>query len=312
MKRNSLAALALVSVAASWGFAFVWMKDAIERQPYFDFLALRFTIATLLMFAVRPQLIRHLTGKFLLRGVLLGVALGLGYITQTIGLELSTAAITGFFTGLYIVLTPLFAWLLLRQRIAKKVLFGVILATIGLGTITLGGLGFDISTISLLACAILFALHIVGLGRWSPGRDTYALTVVQLATVAVVCWVGALFNPTDPGYQAPPDADVWYSVLFCAVFATAIAFFVQTWAQSIMDASRVAIILTSEVIFAALFAVMLGQEVLSIRTILGGSLMVVAMLVVEWPTKPGSEAESSSSESGDSTRVVPGYDPMVH
>ncbi len=312
MKRNSLAALALVSVAASWGFAFVWMKDAIERQPYFDFLALRFTIATLLMFAVRPQLIRHLTRKFLLRGVLLGVALGLGYITQTIGLELSTAAITGFFTGLYIVLTPLFAWLLLRQRIAKKVLFGVILATIGLGTITLGGLGFDIGTISLLACAILFALHIVGLGRWSPGRDTYALTVVQLATVAVVCWIGAMFNPTDPGYQAPPDVDVWNSVLFCAVFATAIAFFVQTWAQSIMDASRVAIILTSEVIFAALFAVMLGQEVLSIRTILGGSLMVVAMLVVEWPTKPGSEAESSSSESGDSTRVVPGYDPMVH
>ncbi len=118
MKRNSLAALALVSVAASWGFAFVWMKDAIERQPYFDFLALRFTIATVLMFAVRPQLIRHLTRKFLLRGVLLGVALGLGYITQTIGLELSTAAITGFFTGLYIVLTPLFAWLLLRQRSA--------------------------------------------------------------------------------------------------------------------------------------------------------------------------------------------------
>jgi drug/metabolite transporter (DMT)-like permease len=155
-------------------------------------------------------------------------------------------------------------------------------------------------------------LHIVGLGRWSPGRDTYALTVVQLATVAVVCWFGALFNPTDPGYQAPPDADVWNSVLFCAVFATAIAFFVQTWAQSIMDASRVAIILTSEVIFAALFAVMLGQEVLSIRTILGGSLMVVAMLVVEWPTKSGSDSESSSSESEGGTKVVPGYDPMVH
>ena len=301
MKKTSIAAIALMIVAASWGFGFVWMKDAIERQPYFDFLALRFTIAAGVMFLIRPQLVRHINLNFLNRGVLLGVALGLGYVTQTIGLEQSTAAITGFFTGLYIVLTPLFAWLLLRQKIASKVLLGVIIATIGLGVITLGGLGFDIGTISLLACAILFALHIVGLGRWSPGRDTYALTVVQLATVAVICWVGALFNPSDPGFQAPPDADVWNAVLFTAIFATAIAFFVQTWAQSIMDASRVAIILTTEVVFAALFAVALGQEVLSLRTVIGGSLMVIAMLIVEWP-----------SRNDKNQTVTPGLDPLVH
>lgn len=277
------------------------MKDAIERQPYFDFLALRFTIAAGVMFLIRPQLVRHINLNFLNRGVLLGVALGLGYVTQTIGLEQSTAAITGFFTGLYIVLTPVFAWLLLRQKIASKVLLGVIIATIGLGVITLGGLGFDVGTISLLACAILFALHIVGLGRWSPGRDTYALTVVQLATVAVICWIGALFNPSDSGFQAPPDADVWNAVLFTAIFATAIAFFVQTWAQSIMDASRVAIILTTEVVFAALFAVALGQEVLSLRTVIGGALMVIAMLIVEWP-----------SRNDKNQTVTPGLDPLVH
>jgi len=301
VKKTSIAAIALMIVAASWGFGFVWMKDAIERQPYFDFLALRFTIAAGVMFLIRPQLVRHLSANFLTRGILLGLALGFGYITQTIGLEQSTAAITGFFTGLYIVLTPLFAWLLLRQKIASKVLLGVILATIGLAVITLGGIGVDVGTISLLACAILFALHIVGLGRWSPGRDTYALTVVQLATVAVICWVGALFNPSDPGFQAPPDADVWNAVLFTAVFATAIAFFVQTWAQSIMDASRVAIILTTEVVFAALFAVALGQEVLSIRTVIGGSLMVIAMLIVEWP-----------SRNDKNQTVTPGLDPLVH
>lgn len=301
MKKTSIAAISLMVVAASWGFGFVWMKDAIERQPYFDFLAVRFTIAAGVMFLIRPQLVRHINLNFLKRGVLLGVALGLGYVTQTIGLEQSTAAITGFFTGLYIVLTPVFAWLLLRQKVASKVLLGVIIATIGLGVITLGGLGFDVGTISLLACAILFALHIVGLGRWSPGRDTYALTVVQLATVAVICWIGALFNPSDPGFQAPPDADVWNAVLFTAIFATAIAFFVQTWAQSIMDASRVAIILTTEVVFAALFAVALGQEVLSLRTVIGGALMVIAMLIVEWP-----------SRNDKNQTVTPGLDPLVH
>jgi drug/metabolite transporter (DMT)-like permease len=195
------------------------------------------------------------------------------------------------------VLTPILAWLLIKQKASLKVALGVALAALGLGLITFGGLGFDLGTLSLLACAVLFALHIVGLGRWSPGSDTYALTVVQLATVAVLCWVGALAD----GYQAPPDLDVWNSILFTAVFATAIAFFVQTWAQSIMDASRVAIILTSEVVFAASFAVATGQEVLQLRTILGGALMVAAMLIVEWPTR--------KSKSGD---ITPGLDPLVH
>jgi drug/metabolite transporter (DMT)-like permease len=297
MKSKKFAAIALLSVAAAWGVAFVWMKDAITREPYFDFLALRFTIAALLMFAARPKLVAHLNRKFVMRGVILGVALGLGYATQTIGLEQSTAAITGFFTGLYVVLTPVLGWLLLRERIGSKVLLGVILATIGLGLITVSGLGFDVGTISLLACALLFALHIVGLGRWSPGADTYALTVVQLATVAVVCWIGALGD----GFQGPPDLDVWGAVIFCAVFATAIAFFVQTWAQSIMDSSRVAIILTSEVVFAAAFAVAVGQEVLQLQTIVGGALMVVAMLIVEWPSRKSKPGE-----------VTPGLDPLVH
>ena len=297
MKSTRSAAIALLIVAAAWGGAFVWMKDAIAREPYFDFLALRFTLASLLMFAAKPKLVAHIDRKFLTRGVILGIALGGGYVTQTIGLAQSTAAITGFFTGLYVVLTPVLGWLLLRDRITSKVWLGVVLATIGLGLITISGLGFDLGTISLLACALLFALHIVGLGRWSPGANTYALTVVQLATVAVVCWIGALGD----GFQGPPDADVWGAVIFCAVFATAIAFFVQTWAQSIMDASRVAIILTTEVVFAALFAVMVGQEVLRLTTIIGGALMVAAMFIVEWPSRKPRPADQT-----------PLIDPLVH
>jgi len=297
MKSTRSATIALLIVAAAWGGAFVWMKDAIAREPYFDFLALRFSMASLLMFAARPKLVAHIDRKFLTRGVILGIALGGGYVTQTIGLEQSTAAITGFFTGLYVVLTPVLGWLLLRDRITSKVWLGVVLATIGLGLITISGLGFDLGTISLLAWALLFALHIVGLGRWSPGANTYALTVVQLATVAVICWIGALGD----GFQGPPDADVWGAVIFCAVFATAIAFFVQTWAQSIMDASRVAIILTTEVVFAALFAVMVGQEVLKLTTIIGGALMVIAMFIVEWPSR--------KPRPGDQTPLI---DPLVH
>jgi drug/metabolite transporter (DMT)-like permease len=127
----------------------------------------------------------------------------------------------------------------------------------------------------------LFALHIIGLSFWSTAQDVYALTVIQLGAGAVVCWLGAVSD----GYQPPPNASVWGVVVFTAVFATAMAFLVQTWAQSIMDPSRVAIILTTEVIFAAAISVAVGQETLALRTVFGGGLMVISMLIVEWPDR---------------------------
>ena len=135
---------------------------------------------------------------------------------------------------------------------------------------------------------MLFAAHIVGLGAWSPGRDVYALTVIQLGTMAVLTWAGAL---TD-GYQPPPNPDVWIAVIFTAVLATALAFFIQTWAQSQIEASRVAIILTSEIVFAALIAVLVGQETLALKTVIGGALMVAAMLIVEWPGRKDDKTDA--------------------
>jgi drug/metabolite transporter (DMT)-like permease len=287
----------LLAVSASWGIAFVWMKDAINQQPFFDFLAVRFTLAALVMIAVRPKTLRNMNGALLWRGGVLGVVLGVAYVAQTVGLEQSTAAITGFFTGLYVVLTPLLAYFLLRQRLSFKVLIGVVLATAGLALISLDGLTWANGIVPLLICALLYALHIVGLGAWSKGLDSYALTVVQLVGVALVCWIGAL----PDGFTPPPNANVWGAVAFTALFATAAAFFIQTWAQSIMDASRVAIILTTEVVFAAGFAYAVGQEPVRALTVIGGLVMVTAMLIVEWPskkTKPGI--------------VQLGTDPMTH
>jgi drug/metabolite transporter (DMT)-like permease len=279
MTKTAWAVAALFGVTFAWGAGFVLMKDAIEMQPVFDFLATRFTLATAILLAIRPQVISKINKELLLKGTLLGAMLGLGYITQTIGLELTTAAITGFLTGLYVVFTPLLFWFIFRQKVAKKVIVGVGLAFVALLFISFNGLSFDPGQIWLIACALLFAGHIIGLSKWSTSTNIYPLTVIQLASASVVNWFGAVAD----GYQAPPNEFVWGTVIFTALFATALAFLIQTWAQSIMDPSRVAIILTTEVIFAAAIAVAVGQEVLSGRLIIGGALIVVAMLVVEWP-----------------------------
>jgi drug/metabolite transporter (DMT)-like permease len=281
MKLKSWAVLSLVFVAIVWGAGFVLMKDAIDDQPVFDFLATRFTLATLVMIAIRPQVLSAINRQTLFRGSVLGVMLGLAYITQTIGLDLTTAAITGFLTGLYVVFTPLLFWFVFKKKVDKKVIVGTTLALTALLFISFNGISIDPGQIWLIACALLFAGHIIGLSFWSNAKDIYPLTVIQLAAGSVVCWVGAL----PDGYQPPPNTFVWGTVVFTAVFATAMAFLIQTWAQSIMDPSRVAIILTGEIVFAAVIAVAVGQEVLAARTIIGGVLIVVAMLIVEWPDK---------------------------
>ena len=306
MKTSRLALWSLVGVAAMWGISFVVMKPAIAQQPFMDFLAIRFTIATAIMFAIRPKVIFALKGRMLVIGGALGVILGFAYITQTLALDLTTAAITGFLTGTYVVLTPILGWIIFRKKIGIKVAIGAILALIGLGLISITGVSIEVGQIWGIVCAVLFALHIVGLGRYSAGLDSYALTFVQLFFVAVVFWIGAL----PDGYVSPPTIEVWYAVLFTAIFATVIAFFVQTWAQARMDPSRVAIVLTLEVVFTALISVGVGQEELALRTIIGGAFMVAAMLIVEWPTK-GRKAKIAGTSNDKDDDIVP-LEPLPH
>ena len=132
-----------------------------------------------------------------------------------------------------------------------------------------------------MLCALFFALHIIGLGEWSSRFATYPLTVVQLGTVTIVTGITGFSN----GYVAPPDSDVWKAILITALFATSAGFLIQTWAQSHMDATTVAVILTLEVVFAALSSVALGASELSTRKLLGGLLIVLAAALAAWPSR---------------------------
>jgi len=273
--------LALAGVALVWGVAFVVMKPALEQQPLWDFIATRFSVAVVVMLLIRPKVVREISRRIAVRGTYLGIILAAAFLTQTIGLSFNTAATTGFITGLYVVIVPLLSWLMFRVPVAGRVWAGVALAFVGLALISINDFGFELTQLWALVGAILFALHFVVLARWSPGLSSYSLTLVQLCAATAVAWVGALVD----GYQPPTDLATWVAVAYTGILATALAYLVQTWAEARMDASRVAVILTLEVVFAALVAVAVGQEVLALKTIFGGALIVLAMFVVEWPTR---------------------------
>ncbi|MEY4206624.1 MAG: hypothetical protein RL255_461, partial [Actinomycetota bacterium] len=165
----ALAPWALLAVAAMWGLSFVWMKDILDQQDVFSFLVCRFLVA-----------VAKLNWRVITVGSFAGGALGLGYIFQTLGLERTTPAITGFITGLYVVFTPLIGAFLLRERMTLVAWFYIGLATLGLGVLSISGWSVGLGEIFVLVSALLFAIHIILLGRWSSHFDTYTLTFVQL------------------------------------------------------------------------------------------------------------------------------------
>ena len=265
-----------MAVAAIWGSAFLSMKGTLERLDVNSFLTWRFTIATLLLIAIRPSVLKKIDLPFLKKGALLGLFLSCGYIFQSFGLTLTTVSNTGFITGLYVVLTPIVAAVILRKNITLVEWFAVLVATVGLALLSFNGIQFGIGEFLVLISALLFAFHIVGLGEWSKGLDTYALTVLQLGTCAVVTFIASFKS----GFKTPPDSGVWWSIIYTAIFATALAFIVQTWAQSFIAPSTVGVILAAEVVFAAAFGIWLLNEPVTLRIALGGLLVLASMYLI--------------------------------
>lgn len=275
--RIRLAPWALLLVAASWGWAFVIMKESIARQSVNNFLFTRFALAVIVMVLIRPQVFKFFDKDLVIRSAFAGTFLGAGYILQTLGLERTGAAITGFITGLYVVFTPLIAALVLKTRITLLTWACVALATVGLALLSLRGWSIGIGELFVLIGAICFGAHIISLGKWSSGRDAYAMTVIQLAVCTLIT---GLASVAEGGYSPPPDWGVWATVVFTAVVCTAAAFMIQTWSQAHMTTTKVAVILTMEVVFAAVFAILFGGESLTLQTAVGGILVVIAMYVI--------------------------------
>lgn len=292
-RKMKIAPWALLAVSASWGLAFVIMKDPIEKQNVNSFLATRFVLAVLVMIAIRPKVLSQITREMLIKGFFAGLFLGSGYIFQTFGLKLVGAAITGFVTGLYVVATPLIAWIVLRHRVSAYTWLCVAVATVGLALLSLNGWAVGAGELLVLVSAIAFAAHIVALGQWSKGLDAYAMTVVQLATCALL--TGAI--SLGQGYKAPVNLSGWAVVVYTAIFSTAVAFVIQTWSQAHISPTKVAVILTMEVVFAAFFALIFTDETLSLQKAAGGVLIVIAMLAIVVKGDPENGKESSEEDS---------------
>lgn len=272
-----LATGALLLTTASWGSTFFLIKDLLERVPTLDFLAVRFAIAGMVTLVVMHRAVLALDRAAWRRAAALGLVYGVAQILQTAGLAHTAASVSGFITGMYVVCTPVLASLLLRTRITAVTWGAVALATVGLGVLTLDGFSVGYGEALTFVASVLYALHIVALGAWSTAREALGMSVVQLLVIAVVCLVAT----APDGVVLPDRPSDWWAVVYMALVAGALGLAAQTWAQSQLSPTRTAIIMSTEPVFAAFFAVLLGGEGVTARMLLGGALVLTAMVVVE-------------------------------
>lgn len=271
---------ALLLAAATWGFTFPLVKDALTQISPFEFLAIRFVLATIILSALFPRAALKAPRIGLRGGLIVGALLALGHAFQTTGLELTTSTNAGFITGLYVVFTPIIAAIILRRRPTPLVIFGVVLTTLGLGLMSLqfdGGLRVNVGDVLVLVCAVVYAGQIVALARFSPEADARVLTIQQLAVTAI------FFVVLTPAQEitAPTGWTVWAALLATAIGSTVFGITVQTWAQARISPSRAAVIFSMEAPFAALFAFLLADERLPGHAWIGAALIMAGVLVVE-------------------------------
>ena len=286
----------LAVVALVWGTTFVIVKGALHDISTLYFLALRFLLASVCMAPLLLTAYRAEGFQRMLQGIgggfVTGICLALGYVLQTFGLRYTTAGNSGFLTGLYIVLVPLLSAAVYRRWPRLAELGGIAIAGGGMMLLTFPSfrqtLTLNSGDLLTIACAVAFAAHLLVLGYYSKRYRFEAVAFGQIACVAVLCSLALFVEPPDalwtPGVIA--------AIVVTGVFATALAFFLQTWAQQYTSATRAALIFALEPVFALATAVLAGGENLTVSAVLGGVAILAGILLVELKSQPAGRLKS--------------------
>jgi len=268
-------------LAILWGSTFFSIKRIVAVIPVSDFLAVRFFLSTVVLVAVFHRSLR-MRWRTWVHGLLLGTFWAAAQLLQTNGLARTSASISGFVTGLYVVFTPVVGLIIFRTRANRWVWLAVGLATVGLAALTIhpeSGTVIGTGELLTIGCAIVYAIHIVFLGRWSTAEEAAGLTVAQSIAMTAIFIVFAL----PGGIELPRTTVNWIWMVYLAVFCGAVTLLLQTWAQAHVEPSKAAVIMCSEPLWATFFAILFGGESLT-WLFVGGALAILgAMYLVIRP-----------------------------
>lgn len=276
----SRADLSLLLVAAIWGTTFSLLREALRVLHPVELMALRFSMAAIVLAAVFPRRIFPPRARWVRDGAWLGVWLTAGYLTQVFGLQTITASRSAFITSTYILFTPFLAIPIARALPGVGDLLGLALAFGGMTLFSLGNAGISLRTGDLwtLGCALSFGIQIVVTNVVAKRSDPIALSVMQMAVGGLAGWTLVAFR----GGLGVSWAHVpWGVLVYLAVVATAVVIAIQTWALARTSPVKVALLYSTEPIFASIFAMSFFGERMSSREIAGAALILLGVVTAE-------------------------------
>ncbi len=297
LSQRARADLALGFCALIWGTTFVVVKDALADISVVAYIAVRFTLSAALMGIIFWRSLRQMRRKTAWAGAQIGIFMFGGYIFQTAGLRYTTPAKAAFITGMSVVLVPLLLAVFGRRRIAGWIWAGAAAALAGLYFLTVPseGLGaLNRGDPIVFGCAVMFALHMIFIGRYVGEHSVGALAFLQVATTAALSFVllPLLAVTGWEHFRLVPNGTVIFAVLVTSIGSTVIGFSFQTWAQQHTSPSHTAILVSLEPVFAALTSWLLASEHFGARTLIGAALILAGILLAELKGPAPAVAES--------------------
>jgi drug/metabolite transporter (DMT)-like permease len=286
MKRSIRADLALLLVTIFWGAGFPATKIALQTMTPYYHIGIRFAIASLLLSLLFYKKLQDLNRGLIKSALILSSLLFATFAFQTVGIQYTTALKSGFFSGLAVLIVPIFSIFYLKTKPEPKTIISVIAATLGLFLLSNAGnnSNFNLGDFLTILCAICYAWQLLLTGTYVQKHDATLLAIVQLFFVALFGMLFAVIFEPFPKNMSMPS---FWSLMFSTVFCTAFAFWMQTTAQKFTTASHIALIFTMEPVFGALTSFLILGEVIGGIGIIGGILIVSAMLISElqWSKK---------------------------
>ncbi|MFV8375935.1 DMT family transporter [Flavobacterium sp. GSP11] len=279
MNKNLAFGLLLLGMAFM-GVAFVFVKDAVTGHSTFVFLFYRFLISTVILTFTFQKYVRQVSPTLIKTAVLCGIPLLLSILFQTIGLKYTTVANSAFITGMVVLLIPIFKMIFYKRRVKPIVWFSCLIASIGLYIITLkNGLVLNAGDAWTAACAIALAFYVLQTGKYAEAPNPMARVTVIMGVCTIGSLLGGVATPDVDWF--PQDLIFWKGVVFSTIFGTVYMYSVQNYVQRFISEEKVALAYLTEPIFATMAAVILINENVTIDTFIGGTFILIAMLLSE-------------------------------
>lgn len=294
MNRRLQADLSLTLCSLIWGVTFVVVKNALEQSSVFVFLAVRFTIAAAIMALLQSRIIARIEPQEIFAGMRLAFFMFAGYGFQTAGLRYTTASNSGFVTGSSVALVPLLLAVFWGRRLTRWIYWGAFAALVGLYCLTVPAEGLrylNRGDVLTFVAAGFYAVHIILVSEYTQEHSVRALSFIQVAGCALMAWplTGAAAAIHWQAVRFSGSGQLWLGIVICAVFATAVAFTVQLWAQQYTSPGHAAILFALEPVFAVITSYVVLRERLSARAMKGAGLVVAGIVLAELlgaPTAP--------------------------